>query len=132
DEQRRAQRAELAGGVPLFHAAPSSGAVVADQREHLVAVETGAALQERELDHERAADHPAAAARDELHRGRGGASRREQVVDDEHAVTVADGVVVDLERVRAVLELKIGRASCRERVEISVVAAVVKRKKSTE
>src|SRR2546429_658075 len=41
-------------------------------------------------------------------RGRGRPAGRQQVVDDQHAMAIADGVVVDLERVAAVLELVAG------------------------
>src|SRR5690349_3738674 len=82
-----------------------SGPVVRDEREHLGALEPPAAAEERELDHERARDDPAAAATDELDGRRSRSARREQVVEHEHAVTMADGVVVNLERVAAVLEI---------------------------
>src|SRR2546428_5893947 len=86
-------------------AAFPSGTIVSDQREDLAIPEPAPAVEERELDDEAAADHAATAAPHQLDRGGGRAAGGEQVVDDEHAMVATDRVVVDLERVAAVLEL---------------------------
>src|SRR3989449_6945916 len=78
---------------------------VVDEREHLDAPQAAAAAQVGELDHEGAGEHLAAAALDQLDGRRGGAAGGEEVVHDQHSVAGADRVVVDLERVAAVLEL---------------------------
>src|SRR2546422_4318147 len=79
--------------------------LVVDEREHLDAPQAAAAAQVGELDHEGAGEHLAAAALDQLDGRRGGAAGGEEVVHDQHSVAGADRVVVDLERVAAVLEL---------------------------
>src|SRR5204862_1270742 len=82
---------------------------VLDDAGHASAVEPVAALQEVELDEEREPDDLALEALDELDRALDGAAGGEEVVDDEDLLAGLDGVAVDLERVRAVLERVLDR-----------------------
>src|SRR5260370_8395988 len=70
-----------------------------------MALELVASVEERQLDQERDADDPPAQLLDQPERGGHRASRREQVVDGEHALAALDRVLVHRERVTAVLEL---------------------------
>ena len=69
------------------------------------ALELVAPVQRDELDEERQRVHFAAQPADEAARRLRGAAGREQVVDDQHPLAFLHRVVVDLERVGAVLEV---------------------------
>src|SRR5215470_15442847 len=70
---------------------------------HRNAVELAAAVEEVELDDEGEADEGRAEAADEGRRG-GRPAGGQDVVDNQHLVVGAEGVVVDLEGIAAVLE----------------------------
>src|SRR4029079_7241002 len=78
---------------------------VLQQRVRLDRRESLCAGQERELDDERGADHLAAEPAHELARGPGRTAGPDQVVDHEHLLLGLDRVLVDLDRVGAVLEV---------------------------
>src|SRR5262245_42219112 len=63
-----------------------------------------AAAEIGQVDDEAAADHLAAGLLDQVERGDGGAARRDQIVDEQDLLARRDGVGVDLDAVRAVLE----------------------------
>src|SRR5438034_1982168 len=67
--------------------------------------ESLAAVQEAELDHERAGDGLAADAAHELERSLHRSARRQEVVDEQHALPRHARVEMDLDLIRAVLEL---------------------------
>src|SRR5262245_50715285 len=91
-------------GAGRSRAGASGGASVLDDAGDAATFEAVAPLEEVELDEERQADDLALQPLDELDRALDGAARREEVVDDEDLLPGRDGVAVDLERVRAVLE----------------------------
>ena len=75
----------------------------------VIARQALAAVQEAELDQERARRHVTAEALDELAQGPGRPARGEEVVVDEDPLPVGDRVGVDLERVDPVFEDVLGR-----------------------
>src|SRR5579875_1698773 len=79
--------------------------VVVEKREDVVLREAGAAAEEVEFDGDAEGDDFAAEALDELDGGLHGAAGGEQVVDDDDALAGTDGVLVNLQRVGAVLEV---------------------------
>src|SRR5215469_3461490 len=86
-------------------AATVSLLVVVEKTEDIVVGEAGAAFEEVEFDGDGDAGDDAAEALDELNRGLHGATGGEEVVDDDDALAGKDGVLVDLQRVGAVLEV---------------------------
>ena len=83
---------------------PPSLAAVASGLRIAPAAEAVAALEEVELDEEAQPDDLALEPLDELDRALDRAAGGQQVVDDQDALAGGDGVAVDLEGVRAVLE----------------------------
>jgi hypothetical protein len=79
--------------------------VVVEQAEDVVLGEFGAAFEEVELDGEGEAGDLSAELLDELDGGLHGAAGGEQVVDQDDALAGLDGVEVDLQRIRAVLQV---------------------------
>src|SRR5688500_1532243 len=79
--------------------------VVPQQGNHVVPRELPSSTEEPELDDEGEPDDDASQALDEPHGGRGGAARRQHVVDDQRPLPRPHRVLVDLQEVRAVLEL---------------------------
>src|ERR1700681_4851254 len=61
--------------------------------------------QVRELDQDMDADHLTAQLADQLDRGAGGAPGGEHIIHDQHLLTGADRVLMDLELIGSVLEL---------------------------
>src|SRR4051812_1274027 len=70
------------------------GSVVADQRVHRNRRQALPTAQEAELDQERAADDGALETAHQVERRARGSAGREQIVDQQHAVSLADGVLV--------------------------------------
>src|SRR5919197_76894 len=84
---------------------PRRGSLVGDQREQIVRGKLAPPFQELQLDDEgKPLDFPAEPL-DEVRGRRGGAARREDVVDDGHSFPRANRIAVDLERLFPVLEL---------------------------
>ena len=71
--------------------------VVACQRDDLVALEPLAAAQEGQLHHDGHRGHRGAQQLDQLRRGGRRPARRQQVVDDDDALTALERVGVDIE-----------------------------------
>ena len=74
-------------------------------REDRRARQLVAPAEERQLDEERRGVQLPPRRRHQVDRGAGRSAGRQHVVHDQHALALADGVVVDLERVLAVLEV---------------------------
>ena len=89
------------------HARPAGGAHLSycNREKTSCPARRLAPVEERQLDHEAEADDHAAGLLHHAGGGRGGAAGGEQVVDDEHAVALADGVLVHLQGVGAVLQI---------------------------
>src|SRR5215210_2680353 len=79
--------------------------IVGDERDDVVGLEAGAAVQVGEFYKEGDAGHGTTGVLDELAHRTGGSPGGEQVVDDEDAGTGRDGVIVGFEGVGPVLEL---------------------------
>src|SRR6266496_753758 len=85
-------------------AEPTPPGSVRDQAEEVVAGEAVSALQERQLDQAGDPDNLPAQPLHQLRRGVGRPSRSEHVVHDQHPVAGVDGVPVDLQNGRPVLQ----------------------------
>src|SRR4029453_16694611 len=83
---------------------PRPGPSVPDEAEELIAFDQLSALEELELDQGGDADDLAPQALHQRGRGPGGAAGGEHVVDDQDALPGDDGVGVQLQGGRAVLE----------------------------
>src|SRR5215470_10892175 len=83
----------------------STRLLVSDQGLDAVTLQALPPLQEGQLDEEVAGNHNPSEPLDQAERGSHRAAGREQVVHDEHALALADGVLVDGEHVAPVLEL---------------------------
>jgi hypothetical protein len=70
---------------PAEHRNPLDRPSVADQRVHVVPVESVATVQEAQLDDEQGADDDTAEALDEVDLRPGGPPRREHVVEHDHS-----------------------------------------------
>src|SRR5215467_12288645 len=79
--------------------------LVSDQGLDAVTLQALPSLQKGQLDEEVAGDHNPSKPLDQPQRGRHGTAGREQVIHDEHALALADGVLMDGEHVAPVLEL---------------------------
>src|ERR1700677_322954 len=84
------------------------------QAEHIEFLEAFATLQEVKLYGESQAGNLTSQLIDQLHRRLHGSSGSQQVVDQHHPLAGRNGVQVDLQRVRAVLQI-VGNASHRSR-----------------
>src|SRR5690606_7816470 len=71
---------------------------------HAAGLQFAQPTEVRQVDNKSGADHLAAGTADELGGRFGGAAGGDQVVDDEDALTFADGILVDFDGVDAVLE----------------------------
>ena len=87
--------------------------VVMQEAEYVVLGKFGAAFEEVEFDGYGEADDFAAELLDELDGRVHGAAGGEQVVDDDDALAVLDGVEMDFERVGAVLEVVVDAGDLR-------------------
>jgi hypothetical protein len=83
------------------------------QRPHVVLRQLVPAAEKVQFYYKQKGCDLAADAFDEVGDGSGGAAGGQQVVDDEHAVTVTNGVLMHLERVLAVFEVVRDRDLCR-------------------
>src|SRR5215471_7345996 len=76
-----------------------------------LALQTLTPAQADQLDKKRERVHPAAESRDQVKRRFGRPPGREQIIDAKHMLSLGHGIVVNLERVGAVLEI-VRRADC--------------------
>src|SRR5437879_11418526 len=93
--------------APTMTSAPARARilVIDDQRMQRLLLQLVAAVEEGELDHDRDTDDAAAELVDQAQRRRHRAAGREQIVHGEHALPGLDRILVDRERVAAILEL---------------------------
>ena len=79
--------------------------IVADQRAHVVAFEFFASAEKIKLDDEKQTDDFAAETFDQIERRARRSARRQQIIDNQDAMTFADGVTVYFERVLPVFQI---------------------------